>query len=256
MNYVTPIGFRDVISDEALVREDLTYRVQQCFARHGYSPIETPTLEVLDVMEAGGHVPASPFKLFDSRGDLLAMRPDVTMQIARMCATRITSFDPAVKLRYTQRVFREKTAEAAARELTQMGVECLGESGVEADANIIALFSEALAETRISEYRIALGSARVLRDLVSCCQMDAGWENAVYRAFHTSNFVALDNLTKTAEGNRPPLAHSHSCLCCAVKRKRSAKFARSLHRSVAAKGSMNSKRSTICSSNAGLAKSY
>lgn len=44
MNYVTPIGFRDVISDEALVREDLTYRVQQCFARHGYSPIETPTL--------------------------------------------------------------------------------------------------------------------------------------------------------------------------------------------------------------------
>lgn len=128
MNYVTPIGFRDVISDEALVREDLTYRVQQCFARHGYSPIETPTLEVLDVMEAGGHVPASPFKLFDSRGDLLAMRPDVTMQIARMCATRITSFDPAVKLRYTQRVFREKTAEAAARELTQMGVECLGES--------------------------------------------------------------------------------------------------------------------------------
>ena len=66
MNYVTPIGFRDVISDEALVREDLTYRVQQCFARHGYSPIETPTLEVLDVMEAGGHVPASPFKLSSS----------------------------------------------------------------------------------------------------------------------------------------------------------------------------------------------
>lgn len=206
MNYVTPIGFRDVISDEALVREDLTYRVQQCFARHGYSPIETPTLEVLDVMEAGGHVPASPFKLFDSRGDLLAMRPDVTMQIARMCATRITSFDPAVKLRYTQRVFREKTAEAAARELTQMGVECLGESGVEADANIIALFSEALAETRISEYRIALGSARVLRDLVSCCQMDAGWANAVYRAFHTSNFVVLDNLTKTAEGNQAAIS--------------------------------------------------
>lgn len=206
MNYVTPIGFRDVISDEALVREDLTYRVQQCFARHGYSPIETPTLEVLDVMEAGGHVPASPFKLFDSRGDLLAMRPDVTMQIARMCATRITSFDPAVKLRYTQRVFREKTAEAAARELTQMGVECLGESGVEADANIIALFSEALAETRISEYRIALGSARVLRDLVSCCQMDAGWENAVYRAFHTSNFVVLDNLTKTTEGNQAAIS--------------------------------------------------
>lgn len=198
MNYVTPIGFRDVISDEALVREELTYRVQRCFAEQGYSPIETPTLEVLDVMEAGGHVPASPFKLFDSRGDLLAMRPDVTMQIARMCATRITSFAPPVKLRYTQRVFREKTAEAAARELTQMGVECLGESGVEADADIIALFSEALRETRLTSYRIALGSARVLKDLVSCCKMDKTWEEAIYQAFHTSNFVVLDALTSDA----------------------------------------------------------
>ena len=202
MNYITPIGFRDVMSDEALVREELTYRVQKCFAEHGYAPIETPTLEVLDVMEAGGHVPASPFKLFDSRGDLLAMRPDVTMQIARMCATRITSFDPAVKLRYTQRVFREKTAEAAARELTQMGVECLGESGVEADANIIALFAEALSVTRLNEYRIALGSARVLNDLVSQCAMDDAWQSDIYQAFHTSNFVALASLTETNAGNQ------------------------------------------------------
>lgn len=202
MNYVTPIGFRDVMSDEALVREELTYRVQKCFAEHGYTPIETPTLEVLDVMEAGGHVPASPFKLFDSRGDLLAMRPDVTMQIARMCATRVTSFNPAVKLRYTQRVFREKTAEAAARELTQIGVECLGESGMEADADIIALFSEALSVTRLNEYRIALGSARVLNDLVSQCAMDDAWQNDIYQAFHTSNFVELTTLTETNAGNQ------------------------------------------------------
>lgn len=60
MNYVTPVGFRDVMSDEALVREDLTARVRACFAAKGYRPVETPTLEVLDVMEAGGHVPEAP----------------------------------------------------------------------------------------------------------------------------------------------------------------------------------------------------
>jgi ATP phosphoribosyltransferase regulatory subunit len=152
-------------------------------------------------MEAGGRVPNSPFKLFDSRGDLLAMRPDVTMQIARMCATRITSFEPAVKLRYTQRVFREKTAEAKAREITQMGVECLGEDGVQADAEIIALFAQALEETRLHNYRIALGSARVLKDIVSCCEQDRSWQQAVYQAFHTSNFVELAELTSTTTGN-------------------------------------------------------
>ena len=113
MNFVTPVGFRDVMSDEALVRENLTFRVQRCFSAQGYLPIETPTLEVLDVMEAGGHVPEAPFKFFDSHGDLLAMRPDVTMQIARMCATRLNPAEEPIRLRYTQRVFREKTAEAA-----------------------------------------------------------------------------------------------------------------------------------------------
>ena len=62
MNYVTPVGFRDVVSEEALVREELTSRVRACFAARGYLPVETPTLEVLDVMEAGGHVPEAPFK--------------------------------------------------------------------------------------------------------------------------------------------------------------------------------------------------
>ncbi len=42
MNYITPVGFRDVMSDEALVREDLTARVRACFAQKGYRPVEHP----------------------------------------------------------------------------------------------------------------------------------------------------------------------------------------------------------------------
>ena len=52
MNFVTPSGFRDVLSDEALVRERVVHAVQQVFAARGYVPIETPTLEVMDVMQA------------------------------------------------------------------------------------------------------------------------------------------------------------------------------------------------------------
>ena len=81
--------------------------MQDAFAARGYAPIETPTLEIMDVMRAGGRVSASPFKLFDARGDLLAMRPDVTMQVARMCATRLVDEPGPLRLRYMQRVFRE-----------------------------------------------------------------------------------------------------------------------------------------------------
>ena len=124
MNLVTPSGFRDVLAEEASVRESITRSVQDLFADRGYLPIETPTLEVMDVMRAGGRLPGSPFKFFDSRGDLLAMRPDVTLQVARMCATRLSGESGPLRFRYTQRVFRESETEmqAAAREVTQIGV--------------------------------------------------------------------------------------------------------------------------------------
>ena len=107
LNAVTPSGFRDVLSEEARVREAITRAVADLFASRGYVPIETPTLEVMDVLRAGGRVPATPFKFFDSRGDLLAMRPDVTLQIARMCATRLAGQPGPFRFRYQERVFRE-----------------------------------------------------------------------------------------------------------------------------------------------------
>ena len=125
VNAVTPSGFRDVLAEEARAREVITRAVADLFAERGYAPIETPTLEVMDVVRAGGRMPASPFKFFDSHDDLLAMRPDVTLQIARMCATRLADEPGPLRFRYTQRVFREAEADnqAQARELTQCGVE-------------------------------------------------------------------------------------------------------------------------------------
>lgn len=206
MNYVTPVGFRDVVSEEALVRENLISRVRSCFAVRGYLPVETPTLEVLDVMEAGGHVPEAPFKFFDSHGDLLAMRPDVTMQIARMCAARSDAMGGITKplrLRYTQRVFREKTVEAAARELTQCGAECLGVSSIEADIELVSMLATTLEECGLTRFTIALGSAGVLRDLLKVSGATDQWQAAVLQAYHTSNFVYLSELVSAAEKVEP-----------------------------------------------------
>lgn len=206
MNYVTPVGFRDVVSEEALVRENLISRVRSCFAARGYLPVETPTLEVLDVMEAGGHVPEAPFKFFDSHGDLLAMRPDVTMQIARMCAARSDAMGGITKplrLRYTQRVFREKTVEAAARELTQCGAECLGVSSIEADIELVSMLATTLEECGLTCFTIALGSAGVLRDLLKVSGATDQWQAAVLQAYHTSNFVYLSELVSAAEKVEP-----------------------------------------------------
>lgn len=200
MNYITPAGFRDILPEEARKREAITAAVQGCFAEHGYRLIETPTLEVFDVMQAGIKTPDSPFKFFDSQGTLLAMRPDVTMQIARMCATRLQDQEGPFKFRYVQRVFRESDRESqdGARELTQFGVEHIGGSGAEADAEMIGMFAEALRAAGLADFKLVVGTVSVLRALLEKSGAEATWKQRVLEAYHSSNFVALDELTSCA----------------------------------------------------------
>ena len=206
MNYVTPAGFRDVLTDEAQQRERITRAVQERFAARGYLPIETPTLEVMDVMRAGGRLAGSPFRFFDARGDLLAMRPDVTLQVARMTATRLAGQPGPFRFRYLQRVFREAEAEmqAKARELTQMGIECIGEEGPEADAEVVGLLAEALVVAGARGYTLALATVGVLRALLEASGAPAWWKEQVLDAYHASNFVELDRLTAPAGAGPAP----------------------------------------------------
>ncbi|MDO4183601.1 MAG: ATP phosphoribosyltransferase [Coriobacteriia bacterium] len=197
MDYVTPLGFHDVLPAEATRRESIQRKVQERFAACGYQPLETPTLEVMGVMQAGGHVPGTPFKFFDSQGDLLAMRPDVTLQIARMAAMRLGNQPGPFRFRYNHRVFREASSDlqASARELTQIGVECIGAEGVEADAEVVGLLAEALELAGVTDYRLALATVSVLNSLLEASGAPQWWQRMVLEAFHSSDFIQLNCLT-------------------------------------------------------------
>lgn len=202
MEYTTPSGFRDVLSEEARLREKLARRVMDLFDKSGYSPIETPTLERLDVMDQGGRVPATPFKFLDATGQLVTLRPDVTLQVARMGATRLKlqiEDGAPLRLRYMQRVFRESGGSgsplrADAREKKQIGIECIGLVGPAADAEVISLFVRALETIGVANFTISIANVGVLRSLLSASCASEKWAMRVLEAFHSSNYVDLDRL--------------------------------------------------------------
>ena len=211
MDYTTPQGFRDVLVDEAIARERIARSVADMLSEHGYMPIETPTLENLDVMRAGGRVPASPFKFFDAQGNLVTMRPDVTMQVARMCATRLApqseqDESAPLRFRYMQRVFREGESRVSmgAREKKQIGIECIGASGAEVDAEIVSLFAGALSVAGLQDFKLSLATVGVLRAMLATSTAPDSWKSAVLDAFHESDFVELDRLCgdATQKGSR------------------------------------------------------
>ena len=203
MEYTTPQGFRDVLADEARERELIARKVQDCFAERGYVPIETPTLESMGVMEQGGRVPASPFRFFDGQGSLVTMRPDVTLQVARMCSTRLADDEGPFRFRYMQRVFRDDQGRqnAEAREKKQIGIECIGLAGPEADAEVVTLFVRAMEIAGVTSFVMSLAPANVLRSLLGASSAPAKWKSNMLDAFHDSDFVKIDMLCDQAEAN-------------------------------------------------------
>ena len=85
-------------------------------------------------------------RFLDRDGRLLALRPDVTTAVARVVAQRYRQADATLRLAYFTPIFREEASmRGSEREYDQAGVELIGEAGLRADAEVIALLAAALA---------------------------------------------------------------------------------------------------------------
>lgn len=214
MRPVTPRGFRDVLFSEALEREVVSAAMAETFSAWGYAPIETPVVEELATLErgAGANVGDGAFRLFDVDGSLLALRPEMTVPIARVAATRLAEETGPQRVRYCAPVFREHVSfRGQTRQFTQVGVELIGERGPAADAEVVALAADALASAGLSDYVIGIGTVRLLHDIIGAAGAPAEWGAAVLAAAHERNIVELDRLGRQSD-IRPDLGAALSTL--------------------------------------------
>ena len=197
----TPRGFRDILPQEALARERITETVRACFSSHGYLPVETPLLEDRSVIETAGRIQDSPFQLFDKDDRLLMLRPDLTLPIARMVASRLGDKALPARLRYVAPVVREQGAlRGQPRQFTQLGVELIGGEGSESEAEVVLLLADALARLGVPDWYVVCGSVAPLSALLDACGMGEDFSAQVRRLVHDSDLVGVDDLLDATEG--------------------------------------------------------
>lgn len=200
MRPVTPRGFRDCLPREALERERLVRRANDVFDRWGYDPIETPVLEVYETLvTAAGDLEGTAFRLFDSDGRLLALRPDMTMPIARVVSSRLGDEPGARRFRYAGQVFREhESLRGQSRQFTQVGVELVGAGGPYADAEVVSVIVETLSSCGLESFTVAVGDVAVLRAVLGAASAGPDWERSVLAAVHRRDLVSFDRLSREA----------------------------------------------------------
>lgn len=199
MRPVTPRGFRDVLFAEAAEREAVTRAITRVFKSWGYGPVETPVVEEYATLEAAvsRSLETDAFRLFDMDGALLALRPEMTVPIARLTASRLGGEPGPHRFRYVASVFRENASlRGQARQFTQAGVELVGAPGPGADAEIVALLLDTLVAAGLREFTVSVGSVAFLRAVIASARMDESWDTSVLQAAHGRDFVAIEALSR------------------------------------------------------------
>jgi len=155
-----PAGLRDLLPPDAETEASAVGALLRVFAGHGYQRVKPPMLEFEDSLltATGAAMADQVFRLMDpDTHRMMAIRADMTPQIARIAATRMAHAARPLRLSYNGQCLRVRATQLDPdRQIAQAGIELIGPDSPQADAEILAVGAEALA---------ALGLTRLSFDL-------------------------------------------------------------------------------------------
>ena len=146
---ITPVGTKDLLFEECLANRTVSSILGNVFSQRGFHEVLTPGIEFYDLFkeEVSGIPMEYMFKMSDSKGRLMVVRPDSTLPIARMVTTRLMNERHPIRLYYNQRVYRYNPGlTGRSNEVMQTGIELIGASGKRADLETITTAVEALSK--------------------------------------------------------------------------------------------------------------
>ncbi len=194
---ITPEGTKDLLFDECIIRQSVEDRVHSIFKSRGYSELITPSIEFYDVFNHNsGYFPQERlFKLTDCKGRLLVLRPDNTVPIARIVATRLKDTVLPMRLYYNQCVFTmEPSLKGRSAQTVQTGIELIGSSSKMADLEVISTAIEVLSSCSDGEFSLEIGDIRFFRELVDKLDATVEQKETIRDYIEAKNYPALNDM--------------------------------------------------------------
>ncbi len=167
---IIPEGTRDLIGDECSVREELIKKIKSVFTKWGYDEVITPTVEYYNTFhyKTQSLKEEEMYKFFDSKGRILVLRPDMTVPIARVVATKLKDHKTPIRLRYESNVYRVNESLGGKRnEYTDCGVELIGLDSNSSDLEILITALEVLKVANVEEYKLEIGDINFFNSAIN-----------------------------------------------------------------------------------------
>ena len=197
-------GFRDFLPAAMIPREKLIEVARDVYRRYGFVPIDTPALELLEVLTGKGseETDRQMYHFIDAGGRAVGLRFDLTVPFARFAAQHINELGTPFKRYHIGSVWRGETPQAGRfREFVQCDFDTIGTTGVVSDIETALVIHELMHSLGVHRFTIRINNRQVLSGLLQ--QMDLQESStAVLRALDKIEKVGAEQVKKelTAAG--------------------------------------------------------
>lgn len=198
--WLLPDGIEELLPQEAKRVEAYRASLFRLYDSWGYELVITPLVEYLESLSVGigSDLESHTFKLVDQlSGRMLAVRSDITPQVARIDAHRLNRQGPS-RLCYWGPVLLTHARElGGTRSPIQVGAELYGHDGVESDIEVLSLMLDSLRIVGLSDACLDLGHVGIFKALAQQAKLDAEMEEQLFDALQRK---AAPEVTELLDG--------------------------------------------------------
>jgi len=197
-------GMRDFLPGQMIRRQYLMDLIRAVFEDYGFSPMETPAMESMELLGrkgVGGEDVDNEIYTFRDKGDRrVGLRFDLTVPMARVVAANPQLKKPFKRYQIS-RVWRYDRPQAGRfREFWQADADIVGTKSMDAEAECLAVAVSVMKQLGFRKFRIRLNNRKILNGMVELLNVKKEKSLQVFRALDKLDKIGKKGVREELKG--------------------------------------------------------
>ena len=199
---IIPEGSRDLIFNECRKKKIIINGLERTFETFGYDEVIIPTVEYYKTFSIDDECMDEEkiYKFFESSGRILALRPDMTLPIARVVSTKMKEVETPIRLRYTSNIFRvNRKFGGKKNEYTDLGVELIGVPELDGDIEVLTMALEGFKKLNISNFKLEIGNIKFFNEIFDKSKIKEDEKEKLAELIEEKSLIELEKFLDSLE---------------------------------------------------------